>query len=110
MIKLMAKTKKITRKTINRSTTRGKKRTNRNSNKKSYRKVESDRKFFLKVLLFIILGSQWVHIFGVTQSAINIPAGLVLGLVFAQHEHFIIDRKIELQFFWLLLQWHFGYP
>ncbi len=67
------------------------------SAKKSTAKAgyEPDSMFFLKLTVFLILGSQWVYIERLPDWQIPIPVGLVLGLVFATHEHFQIDRKIE---------------
>lgn len=57
--------------------------------------TEPDSTFFLKIVVFLILGSQWVYIESFPDWQIPIPVGLILGLVFATHEHFQIDRKIE---------------
>jgi ABC-type dipeptide/oligopeptide/nickel transport system permease component len=57
--------------------------------------AESDSHFFLKSVVFLILGSQWVFIQTSPDMQIPIPVGLIVGLVFATHEHFQIDRKIE---------------
>lgn len=55
-----------------------------------------DGEFLLKLTLYVILGSLWLK---VTKdgSSLNlpIPLGLIVGLFFATHEHFKIDRKIE---------------
>lgn len=56
---------------------------------------ETDSHFFLKSVVFLILGSQWVYIQTSPDVQIPIPVGLILGLVLATHEHFQIDRKIE---------------
>jgi hypothetical protein len=56
---------------------------------------ETDSKYFLKLTVFLILGSQWVYIEQLPNWQIPIPVGLILGLVFASHEHFQIDRKVE---------------
>jgi hypothetical protein len=58
-------------------------------------RVESDSAFFLKLTVFLILGSQWIYIEHLPHWQIPIPVGAILGLVFATHEHFQIDRKIE---------------
>ncbi|MCX6727753.1 MAG: hypothetical protein NTX11_03000 [Candidatus Saccharibacteria bacterium] len=57
---------------------------------------QMDSVFVLKLVLFLILGSQWLYIIqpnGGTQ--IPIPVGAIVGVLFASHEHFKIDRKIE---------------
>lgn len=56
---------------------------------------ETDSHFFLKSVVFLILGSQWVYVQTSPDVQIPIPVGLILGLVLATHEHFQIDRKIE---------------
>ncbi len=52
---------------------------------------ESGSVYFLKILLYFILGTIWIKINGRTV----LPVGLVLGLIFSSHEHFRIDRKVE---------------
>jgi hypothetical protein len=59
------------------------------------KQVEPDSVFFLKLVVFLVLGSQWVYIESYQDWQFPIPVGLILGLVFATHEHFQIDRKIE---------------
>ncbi len=56
---------------------------------------ETNSAYFLKITLFLILGSQWIYIVSASGWRIPVPVGLILGLVFANHDHFIIDRKIE---------------
>lgn len=58
---------------------------------KKPRPQEPDTSYFLKVLLFFIFGTIWLQLNGHTV----VPIGLLLGLAFAQHDHFQIDRKIE---------------
>jgi hypothetical protein len=61
--------------------------------------VEKDSTYFLKLVLYIILGSFWLKFsepFIVGNLQINgFPLGLVIGLLFASHDHFQVDRKIE---------------
>ena len=60
---------------------------------------EPDSVYFLKLVLYIVLGSFWlkfnnpIHIGNFALNAF--PLGLLVGLVFASHDHFQIDRKIE---------------
>ena len=57
---------------------------------------ESDSSYVLKLVLYLIIGSQWLWITTGNQAfQIPLPLGFVIGLVFARHEHFQIDRKIE---------------
>ncbi len=58
--------------------------------------TELDSTFVFKIALYLILGSQWLFITSGDGSVqLPIPLGLLLGLLFARHEHFQIDRKIE---------------
>lgn len=60
---------------------------------------ESDSTYLLKIVLYIILGSLWlkfsqpIMLGNITLS--GLPIGLFVGLVFAAHDHFQVDRKIE---------------
>jgi hypothetical protein len=57
---------------------------------------ELDSVFMLKLVLYLIIGAQWIRFEnhdGVTQ--IPIPIGLIIGMLFAAHDHFKIDRRIE---------------
>lgn len=62
------------------------------STKKTAQPRETDSVYFLKILLFFLVGSIWLRL---TFIDIPIPVGLAVGLLFASHEHFQIDRKIE---------------
>ena len=59
----------------------------------------SDATYFLKIVLYIILGSFWIKFsspFYIGSFVVNgFPLGLLTGLVFASHDHFQVDRKIE---------------
>lgn len=57
---------------------------------------ETDGAFFLKIVLYLIIGMQWVWLVNPNQTKqVPLPLGLVLGVLFASHDHFQIDRKIE---------------
>ena len=56
---------------------------------------ELDGVYLLKLALYVILGSLWVKLSHGSSLNIPLPIGLVIGLLFASHEHFQIDRKIE---------------
>jgi ABC-type dipeptide/oligopeptide/nickel transport system permease component len=58
-------------------------------------KEEPDSLYILKLVLYLIVGSQWLKIQTKTGAQISIPYGALLGLLFATHDHFRIDRKIE---------------
>lgn len=61
-------------------------------NKAKTTNQEPDSLYFLKLLLYFIIGGLWLRVGGLGMP---LPVGLVLGLLFASHEHFQIDRKIE---------------
>jgi hypothetical protein len=60
---------------------------------------EPDSVYFLKLVLYVVLGSFWLKF----ASPLHIgdfllhgfPVGLIIGLIFASHDHFQVDRKIE---------------
>lgn len=52
----------------------------------------TDSAFFLKLVLYLLCGSVWLQI---SAWSLALPIGLALGLVFASHDHFQIDRKLE---------------
>lgn len=56
---------------------------------------EADSAYFLKIVLYLIVGSQWLRIEQLPEWSIPIPLGLIVGLFYASHDHFAIDRKIE---------------
>jgi len=70
----------------------------KNTHKKSASKqhTELDTVFFLKLLMYALVGGQWLWLVNdpITKQ-IPIPFGLAAGLLFASHEHFKLDRKIE---------------
>jgi len=59
------------------------------------RNPEQDSTYFLKLVLYLIVGSQWLKIVLDSGWQIPIPVGALIGLLFAAHDHFSIDRKIE---------------
>ena len=63
--------------------------------KRKSKQSEPDSVYFLKIILFFVLGGVWIAFdseLGVTKS---IPIGFIIGNFFAAHDHFQIDRKIE---------------
>lgn len=57
---------------------------------------EFDSVYLLKLVLYLIIGAQWLrftNVSGVDQ--VPIPLGFIIGILFASHDHFKIDRKIE---------------
>ena len=68
-----------------------------NTKKKNRRlKPETDSAFVLKIVLYLILGFQWIRLTNPAGTKqIPLPIGLVLGMIYASHDHFRLDRKIE---------------
>jgi hypothetical protein len=57
---------------------------------------ELDSVYFLKLVLYIIIGAQWLKLTNAAGTwQIPIPLGLFIGIIFARHDHFQLDRKIE---------------
>lgn len=60
---------------------------------------ERDSTYFLKIVLYIVMASFWVKFPEPFQlgafTVYGVPLGLMIGLLFATHDHFQIDRKIE---------------
>lgn len=55
-----------------------------------------DSVFLFKLVLYLILGSQWVRLVDAEGALkLALPVGFIIGLVFAAHDHFRIDRRIE---------------
>jgi hypothetical protein len=72
------------------------------TNKKSPRRKQSsgetelDSVYLLKLILYLIIGAQWIRFVNMAgTSQVPIPIGLIIGFLFAAHDHFRIDRKIE---------------
>ena len=64
--------------------------------KRTQSSAEPDGAFFLKIVLYLVIGSQWMWLVNPEQTKqIPLPLGLLIGLWFASHDHFQIDRKIE---------------
>lgn len=67
--------------------------------KKAPANTEKDSTYFLKIVLYILAGSLWIRFHEPLQiggiTLFGLPLGLALGLLFASHDHFQVDRKIE---------------
>ena len=63
------------------------------------KRPEGDSAYFLKLVLYVVLGSLWLKFSNpIHLGDFNLhgfPLGLLVGLVFASHDHFQVDRKIE---------------
>lgn len=60
-----------------------------------HKQKETDSAYFLKLVLFLMLGSLWLKVTKGATIQLPVPVGLLAGLVLTTHEHFRIDRKIE---------------
>ncbi|QQR52043.1 hypothetical protein IPG36_05655 [bacterium] len=60
-------------------------------NKRTFKPGETDDAYFLKLLIYLVLGMIWIKYNGY----VVFPLGLVIGLIIAQKDHFAIDRKVE---------------
>ncbi len=56
---------------------------------------EQDSVYFLKLVLLLVLGAQWLRITNNQTFSIPIPVGLLVGIYFVQNERFSLDRKIH---------------
>jgi uncharacterized transporter YbjL len=56
---------------------------------------EKDSTYIFKLLFYLVVGSLWLKIKLKSGTEISIPFGALIGLLFASHERFQIDRKIE---------------
>lgn len=66
------------------------------SKKRKKAQLEPDSAFLLKIVMYLIVGAQWIRVVNPSLTKeIPIPFGLIVGLVFAMHDHFRMDRKIE---------------
>lgn len=66
--------------------------------RKSRKVAESDSTFFLKLVLYFIFGTLWVRLLDINIGPfehLSLPLGLIIGVIFASHEHFQTDKKIE---------------
>ena len=66
---------------------------------KKQKSTETDSAYFLKLVLYVVLGTFWLKFADPIQLGAflvnGFPLGLILGLIFASHDHFQVDRKIE---------------
>lgn len=59
--------------------------------------TELDSTFFMKLVLYLIVGAQWLRLsINNGNFQVQVPLGLFIGILFVAHDHFRIDRKIEM--------------
>lgn len=68
----------------------------RASSKNNIVSNESDGAYFLKLVLFLIMSSLWLRIEYSDGTILPLPVGAAIAVLYAMHDHFQIDRKIEL--------------
>lgn len=79
---------------------------------------EPDGVYLLKLVLYLILGALWLKISKGQTLQVPVPVGFITGLIFAAHEHFQLDKKIEYALllaamfvgFWLPIGLYVGLP
>jgi hypothetical protein len=67
----------------------------RKQKRKDNKNNESDSEYILKLIMYLIVGSLWLKVTTTEGSQLPLPVGFIIGLLFASHERFRIDRKIE---------------
>lgn len=67
--------------------------------KKPKKIIEKDSTYFLKLVLYVVLGTLWIKFSDPVYIGpfifSGVPVGLFIGLMFASHDHFQVDRKLE---------------
>lgn len=63
--------------------------------KKKTQSKESDSAYFLKIVLYMVISSAWIRVTLDSGAVYPLPFGAIVALIFASHDHFQIDRKIE---------------
>lgn len=67
---------------------------------------DTDAVYILKLVLYLILGSQWLRL-SFSGFTLPLPVGVIIGLLFAHAERYPIDRRI--QYAILLLSMFIGF-
>lgn len=53
-----------------------------------------DMVYFLKLTIYLVLGSIWIKVTDGQNVQLPIPAGFLVGLLMASHDRVQLDRKI----------------
>ncbi len=61
---------------------------------KQTRTKEVDSIYFLKLVVYLVLGSFWLRIVTKSGAQIPLPIGLLAGVVLLRHERLQLDKKI----------------
>ena len=63
-------------------------------NRRTSRSEELDSIYFLKLVVYLILGSLWFKVSNGESIQIGLPIGFMAGIVLAAHDHVQLDRKV----------------
>lgn len=66
----------------------------RKTKTKQTRTKEVDSIYFLKLVVYLVLGSFWLRIITETGAQIPLPIGLLTGILLLRHERLQLDKKI----------------
>lgn len=58
------------------------------------RSQESDSVYFLKLVVYFVIGAMWIKVSNGHSVEIGLPLGFIVGIVLASHDHIKLDRKI----------------
>lgn len=62
--------------------------------KRKTKTKQTDAVYFLKLVMYLILGSLWLKLTDGHSVQLPIPVGFLIGLVMASHDRIQLDRKI----------------
>lgn len=73
--------------------------TKKQTKKKQSEPAERDSVYFLKLVIYVILGTFWIKFSDPVHLGLlllnGVPLGLLIGMIVASHDHFQVDRKLE---------------
>lgn len=58
------------------------------------RSEELDSVYFLKLVVYLLIGSLWLKVSNGENVQVGLPVGFMAGIVLASHDHIQLDRKI----------------
>ena len=58
------------------------------------RSEELDSVYFLKLVVYLLIGSLWLKVSNGESVQVGLPVGFMAGIVLASHDHIKLDRKI----------------
>jgi hypothetical protein len=63
-------------------------------NRQTSRSEEPDSIYFLKLVVYLLIGSLWLKVSNGESVELGLPIGFIIGIVLAGHDHIRLDRKI----------------